>query len=154
MAASRGAEQDEMRRPNAFRRGSEPHPPGGRAGRRAAWLAAGFVGVLLPAAAFAQDSRPHASGPGPAPSYGRPVLAAPRGPPAPRPGGRPYRPSYGRWSPGQIMPSNAGAVVIADYQRFHLRRPPQGYSWLQCDGDFVLANATGLIFEVIPGGAR
>jgi len=112
------------------------------------------VGLLWPAAGFAQDWRNSDQGPGPAHPYGRPGPPAPRGPPALRPGGRPYRPSYGRWSPGQILPPNAGAVVIADYQQFHLRRPPQGYSWLQCDGDFVLANAAGLIFEVIPGGAR
>ncbi len=53
-----------------------------------------------------------------------------------------------------MLPPSAGAVVIADYQQFHLRRPPRGFSWVQCDGDFVLINAAGLIFEVIPGGAR
>jgi Ni/Co efflux regulator RcnB len=45
-------------------------------------------------------------------------------------------------------------VEIADYGQFHLRRPPRGYSWMQCDGDFVLINAAGLIFEVIPAGRR
>ncbi|HEX4199532.1 MAG TPA: RcnB family protein [Caulobacteraceae bacterium] len=68
--------------------------------------------------------------------------------------GRPYRPSYGRWSPGQVLPPTAGAVTVTDYERFHLRRPPRGYAWMQCDGDFILANAAGLIFEVIPGGGR
>jgi len=54
----------------------------------------------------------------------------------------------------RILPSTAGAVAIADYEQFHLRRPPRGYTWMQCDGDFILANAAGLIFEVIPGGGR
>jgi Ni/Co efflux regulator RcnB len=82
---------------------------------------------------------------GPAPP-GRP------GPPG-LDGERPYRPHYDRWQPGQVLPPSAPAVVITDYGRFHLRQPPRGYQWLQCDGDFVLAaTATGLIFEVIPGG--
>jgi Ni/Co efflux regulator RcnB len=74
--------------------------------------------------------------------------------PRPARSDRPYKPAYGRWSPGQVLPPTADAVVIADYQQFHLRRPPRGYTWMQCDGDFILANAAGLIFEVIPGGGR
>jgi Ni/Co efflux regulator RcnB len=88
---------------------------------------------------------------------GAPVGGPPRGDQGPSRWGydRPYRPRYGRWSPGQILPPDAPAVVITDYERFHLRRPPQGYMWLNCDGDFVLAaSASGLIFEVIPGGGE
>jgi Ni/Co efflux regulator RcnB len=106
---------------------------------RGSWLAAlAAVGLIWPAPGFA-EAWPHA-----------------KAPPASRSGqaGRPYRPSYGKWSPGQVLPPDAGAVEIADYQRFHLRRPPRGYAWMQCDGDFILANAAGLIFEVIPGGGR
>jgi Ni/Co efflux regulator RcnB len=80
--------------------------------------------------------------------------AVPRPPAHPTRPDRPYKPSYGRWSPGQVLSPTAGAVVISDYEQFHLRRPPRGYSWMQCDGDFILANAAGLIFEVIPGGGR
>jgi Ni/Co efflux regulator RcnB len=111
---------------------------------------AAAIALLWPALAAAQDGGNHAV----APAAGRP--APPHAAPSPRPGGsdRPYKPSYGRWSPGQVLPPTAGAVVISDYEQFHLRRPPRGYTWMQCDGDFILANAAGLIFEVIPGGGR
>jgi Ni/Co efflux regulator RcnB len=85
---------------------------------------------------------------------GQPAAAHPALKPRPAGSDRPYKPAYGRWSPGQVLPPTADAMVIADYQQFHLRRPPRGYTWMQCDGDFILANAAGLIFEVIPGGGR
>jgi Ni/Co efflux regulator RcnB len=105
------------------------------------------AGLLWPLTGLAQDA---ADGdPGVALAQLTPRPAAP----ASRPG-RPYKPSYGRWSPGQILPPDAGAVAIADYEQFHLRKPPRGYTWMQCDGDYILANAAGLIFEVIPAGGR
>ncbi|HZC16330.1 MAG TPA: RcnB family protein [Caulobacteraceae bacterium] len=97
-----------------------------------------IVGLFWPALGLA-EAWPHAK-PSPAPRSGEP--------------GQPRRPSYGKWSPGQVLPPDAGAEVIADYQRFHLRRPPRGYAWMQRDGDFILVNAAGLIFEVIPGDGR
>ena len=160
MAASLGAEQDEMRQRDVFSRGSEAPPYRSRHGSadlnsaglrngRSAWLAAA-VGLLWPVAGLAQDIAAGDQAANLAQLNPRPAS------PAPRPGGsdRPYKPSYGRWSPGQVLPPSAGAVAIADYAQFHLRRPPQGYSWMQCDGDFILANDAGLIFEVIPGGGR
>jgi Ni/Co efflux regulator RcnB len=121
-----------------------------RCGRSSGLAVAALIGLLWPAAGLAQDSSPGAQG-------SSLVQAGPHAaPPAPSPtrSDRPKRPSYGRWSPGQVLPPSAGAVEIADYEQFHLRRPPRGYSWMQCDGDFVLINAAGLIFEVIPGGGR
>lgn len=113
------------------------------------WLAATLtVGLLWPVAGSAQDL---ADGQTLAQLTPHPSVSAPR------PGGsdrRTYKPSYGRWSPGQVLPPSAGAVAIVDYEQFHLRKPPRGYTWMQCDGDFILANAAGLIFEVIPGGGR
>jgi len=106
--------------------------------------------ALWPTLATAQDGSPHP----PAPVSVRPAPRHAVASPRPEGSDRPYKPSYGRWSPGQILPSTAGAVAIADYEQFHLRRPPRGYTWMQCDGDFILANAAGLIFEVIPGGGR
>jgi len=94
-----------------------------------------MIALVWPALADAQNPVPHA-------------------PAHPARADRPYKPSYGRWSPGQVLPSTAGAVTVSDYAQFHLRRPPRGYTWMQCDGDFILANAAGLIFEVIPGGGR
>jgi Ni/Co efflux regulator RcnB len=79
----------------------------------------------------------------------------PRGrsqPPPPAAPGR-YRPRYGRWWPGQTLPPDAPATVLADPARFHLRAAPPGYIWLLCDGDLLLASsASGLIVEVIPAG--
>jgi Ni/Co efflux regulator RcnB len=163
MAASLGAEQDEMRRRHVFDPGSgapghrpchrigDLHPADRRRGR-SAWLAATLaLGLLSPAAGFAQGLAAGDQGQVLAQISPRPV------PPAPRPGGsdhHPYKPSYGRWSPGQVLPPTAGAVEIVDYEQFHLRKPPLGYTWMQCDGDYILANAAGLIFEVIPGGGR
>ncbi|HXQ12407.1 MAG TPA: RcnB family protein [Caulobacteraceae bacterium] len=73
-------------------------------------------------------------------------------PPSPDVGGR-YRPHYGRWWPGQTLPPDAPATVLADPARFHLRPAPPGYTWLLCDGDLMLASsASGLIVEVIPAG--
>jgi Ni/Co efflux regulator RcnB len=149
MAASRGVEQDEMRLRDVFSRGSDARRhktsggtedvnPVGPRGGRSSWLAAALaIGLIWSTPGLAQTWPAH---PKPAPRAHEP--------------GRPYRPSYGRWSPGQVLPQTAGAVVITDYQSFHLRRPPRGYTWMQCDGDFILTNADGLIFEVIPGGGR
>ena len=162
MAASLGAEQDEMRQRDVFSRGSEAPPHRSRHGsadlnsaglrnRRSAWLAAAIaVGLLCPVAGFAQDPAAGDQAANLAQLAPRPTA------PPPRPDGsdRPYKPSYGRWSPGQVLPPSAGAVAIVDYEQFHLRKPPRGYTWMQCDGDFILANAAGLIFEVIPGGGR
>jgi len=90
---------------------------------------------------------PHELRAGPPPRY------EPLPPPPPR-GlyGHDYHPHYGRWAPGEILPPDAPATVIDNPEAFHLRRPPRGYLWLSCDGDFILASATtGVIFEVIPG---
>ncbi len=120
------------------------------------WLA------IWPAASFGWDRDHHGwDSYGPGPRAGAPDWLGPNGrppppigrPPPPRDAyDRPYRPRYGRWWPGQVLPANAPAEIIADYQRFHLRQPSRGYVWLQCDGDFILAaSGTGLIFEVVPG---
>ena len=116
------------------------------------WPPAASASVWNGAAQGSGDQHRGASRP-----VGRSVpLGAPHAPAAARDAyERPYRPHYGRWSPGQVLPPDAGAVVVTDYERFHLRRPPQGYAWVSCDGDFILAaSATGLIFEVIPGAAE
>ncbi|HUN84543.1 MAG TPA: RcnB family protein [Terracidiphilus sp.] len=36
-----------------------------------------------------------------------------------------------------------------DWHAHHLRRPPNGYEWRQIDGNFVLANSSGVIFSVV-----
>jgi Ni/Co efflux regulator RcnB len=43
-------------------------------------------------------------------------------------------------------------VVVEDYGRFHLRRPPHGYQWLRFGNQYLLVSAsTGLIFDVVGG---
>ncbi|MBV9511449.1 MAG: RcnB family protein [Caulobacteraceae bacterium] len=58
----------------------------------------------------------------------------------------------GGWRRGQVFPQGARGAVVADYGRYHLRRPPPGYYWYRSGDDFILAAiASGLIFEVVPG---
>jgi len=79
---------------------------------------------------------------------------APDRPRPPAPSSGRYHPRYGHWWPGQTLPPDAPATVLADPARFHLRPAPPGYIWLLCDGDLLLASgASGLIVEVIPAGA-
>jgi Ni/Co efflux regulator RcnB len=41
--------------------------------------------------------------------------------------------------------------VVGDYGRYHLRRPPFGYRWVQVGNQFMLvSSSTGLIFDVAP----
>ena len=36
-----------------------------------------------------------------------------------------------------------------DWRARHLRRPPAGYEWRELDGQYVLANPDGVIFQVV-----
>ena len=38
---------------------------------------------------------------------------------------------------------------VDDWQGRHLRRPPRGYEWREIDGQYVLANPDGVIFQVV-----
>jgi Nickel/cobalt transporter regulator len=119
--------------------------------------------LLAPARAHAQPfwayhAPPHSYWPPwpgygyPPPYYGRPVSAAPHYAPRVPPGYDPERPARSGWRRGQFLPPDFRGVVVEDYARFHLRRPPRGYFWYRDADDYVLASAsTGLIFEVIPG---
>jgi Ni/Co efflux regulator RcnB len=115
------------------------------------------LAALAPAATFGQPRDPgwERFGPGPPPNGGAALSFGQHGlPPPPPPGGAGrYHPHYGRWWPGQTLPPDAPATVLADPARFHLRPAPPGYLWLLCDGDLMLASsASGLIVEVIPAG--
>jgi Nickel/cobalt transporter regulator len=79
-------------------------------------------------------------GPGPPPGY------APGGyfPGGPAPAAR-------SWRRGGYLPPADQSFVVGDYARFHLRRPPFGYHWVQIGAQFMLvSSSTGLIFEVVP----
>jgi len=38
---------------------------------------------------------------------------------------------------------------VEDWRVHHLRRPPAGYEWRDLDGQFVLGNHDGVIFQVV-----
>jgi Ni/Co efflux regulator RcnB len=53
----------------------------------------------------------------------------------------------GRWHAGDRF--TGGRVVFTDYDRFHMRRPPPGYAWVQDGGELVLISlATGIISDI------
>jgi Ni/Co efflux regulator RcnB len=82
-------------------------------------------------------------------SGGRWYYGAPQGPAYAQPG---FRPGFIPWRRGAYLPPQYQAYVIADYARFHLRRPPYGYEWVQVGAEFLMISAaTGLIFDVIDG---
>jgi len=55
------------------------------------------------------------------------------------------------WRRGGYLPPADQSFVVGDYARFHLRRPPFGYHWVQIGAQFMLvSSSTGLIFEVVP----
>jgi Ni/Co efflux regulator RcnB len=38
---------------------------------------------------------------------------------------------------------------VEDWQARHLHRPQKGYEWREIDGQYVMANPDGVIFEVV-----
>ena len=80
-------------------------------------------------------------------SGGRWYFGQPEGP------GGDMRPGFVPWRRGAYLPPQYLSYVIGDYWRFHLRRPPYGYEWVQVGSEFLLISVgTGLIFDVIEGG--
>jgi Ni/Co efflux regulator RcnB len=75
---------------------------------------------------------------------------APEGPAFESPG---FRPGFTPWRRGSFLPPTYQDYVVGDYARYHLRRPPYGYHWVQVGGEFLLVSVTsGLIFDVVTGG--
>jgi Ni/Co efflux regulator RcnB len=63
-----------------------------------------------------------------------------------------YRPGFAPWRPGGFLPSQYPAFIVDEYWRFHLRRPPYGFHWVQAGGAFLLVSTTtGQIFDVVSG---
>ena len=49
------------------------------------------------------------------------------------------------------LPDSYRGGVVDDYQRFRLRPPPRGYTWVRVNGGFALVSlADGRVFDVIP----
>jgi Ni/Co efflux regulator RcnB len=67
--------------------------------------------------------------------------------------GRDVRPGFVPWRRGAYLPPQYLSYALEDYWRFHLRRPPYGYEWVQVGSEFLLISiGTGLIFDVVEGG--
>ncbi len=108
----------------------------------------------------------HGGGPPPGWSRGGPPPGWSRGPPGAAPWGpgppgyapRGYYPAPGApapaarsWRRGGYLPPADQSFVVSEYGRYHLRRPPYGYHWVQIGNEFMLvSSSTGLIFEVVP----
>jgi Ni/Co efflux regulator RcnB len=63
---------------------------------------------------------------------------------------------YRQWRRGDRLPSyyRDRYVVVRDYERYHLQRPPRGYHYVRDDrGDYLLVGiATGVILGAILSG--
>lgn len=55
------------------------------------------------------------------------------------------------WKKGQHMRHEdwERGQRVDDWRAHHLRRPPNGYEWRDIDGQYVLANGDGVIFQVV-----
>ena len=54
---------------------------------------------------------------------------------------------------GDVLPDAYRGQIVTDYQRWRLRRPPDGYAWYRVGAQFVMASmATGVIFDVVDAG--
>ncbi len=63
-----------------------------------------------------------------------------------------YRPGFTPWRPGAILPEGYRAYGVDEYWRYHLRRPPRGYYWVQVGDEFLLiSSSSGQIFDVVTG---
>jgi Ni/Co efflux regulator RcnB len=81
---------------------------------------------------------------------GRWYYGAPQQPAYENPG---FRPGFTPWRRGSFLPPQYQTYEVYDFDRFHLRRPPNGYHWVQVGGEFLLVSvSTGLIFDVVQGG--
>ena len=63
-----------------------------------------------------------------------------------------FRPGFTPFRRGAFLPPDYQGFVLDDYWRYHLRRPPYGYNWVQVGNQYLLVSAsTGLIFDVVTG---
>ncbi len=61
-------------------------------------------------------------------------------------------PGFAPWRRGAYLPPSYQGFVVDEYWRYHLRRPPFGYHWVQVGDDFLLVSvSSGVIFDIIAG---
>jgi Ni/Co efflux regulator RcnB len=51
--------------------------------------------------------------------------------------------------PGGYLPPDYRGAPVGDYQRYRLRPPPRGYSWIHVGNGFALVGPDGQVFDVI-----
>jgi Ni/Co efflux regulator RcnB len=51
--------------------------------------------------------------------------------------------------PGGYLPPDYRGAPVGDYQRYRLRPPPRGYSWIHVGKGFALVGPDGQVFDVI-----
>lgn len=54
-----------------------------------------------------------------------------------------------RWQRGHRMPRGQHYVVVNDYGRYHLRRPPAGQHWVRVDNQYILVGITSGIIAAL-----
>jgi len=82
------------------------------------------------------------------------ATAAPPTPPDERPGHPPADPK-GHPVRGGFLPAERLADRIADPQKYKVRQPPPGYSWVHVGQDlFLVQDHSGLIVDAVEGGYR
>jgi Ni/Co efflux regulator RcnB len=54
-----------------------------------------------------------------------------------------------RWQRGHRLPHGQHYVVIRDYGRYHLRRPPRGQHWVRVDNQYLLVGITSGIIAAL-----
>jgi Ni/Co efflux regulator RcnB len=54
-----------------------------------------------------------------------------------------------RWQRGHRLPRGQHYVVVKDYGRYHLRRPPHGQHWVRVDNQYLLVGITSGIIAAL-----
>jgi len=53
------------------------------------------------------------------------------------------------WQRGHQLPHGQRYVVVNDYGRYHLRRPPHGQHWVRVDNQYLLVGITSGIIAAL-----
>jgi Ni/Co efflux regulator RcnB len=53
------------------------------------------------------------------------------------------------WERGHRLPHGQHYVVVKDYGRYHLRRPPHGQRWVRVDNQYLLVGITSGIIAAL-----
>jgi len=56
------------------------------------------------------------------------------------------------WSRGSRLDRHERRMVVNDYRRYRLSKPPRGQQWVKVDNDYLLIGiATGVIASIVQG---